>query len=177
MPPRPRWRRAWRSSGNCIVIVSFLGGATLEEVAVEGELADQGIDLAERERRRRMALEVAADDLVGAAAEIKRDGTGVVDGRGAMFAGERQQALEGRDAVVRRGDFNAAVEVDGAGAEGVVAKRGRGKRLEVRALLGEHRGDLPLRRAVDPGVGPPGLPVVEIGLRGRERLEAQALER
>src|SRR2546430_14189458 len=93
MPPRPRWRNAWRSSGSCIVIVSFLGGATLEEVAVEGELADQGIDLAERERRRRMALEVAADDLVGAGAEIKRDGTGVGDGRGAMFAGQRHQGL------------------------------------------------------------------------------------
>src|SRR2546426_8527709 len=64
MPPRPRWRSAWRSSGSCIVIVSFVWGATLEEIAVEGELADQGIDLAQRERRRRMALEVAAGKLV-----------------------------------------------------------------------------------------------------------------
>src|SRR2546428_8056005 len=78
MPPRPRWRSAWESSGSCIVIVSFVWGATLEEIAVEGELADQGIDLAQRERRRRMALEVAAGKLVRRA-EVERDGArGVV---------------------------------------------------------------------------------------------------
>src|SRR2546430_10383527 len=64
MPPSRRWRSAWRSSGSCIVIVSFVWGATLEEIAVEGELADQGIDLAQRERRRRMALEEAAGRVV-----------------------------------------------------------------------------------------------------------------
>src|SRR6058998_2313864 len=93
MPPSPRWRRAWRSSGSCIVIVSFLRGATLEEVAVEGELADQGIDLAQRERRRRMALEVPADKLVGRA-EVERDGARGVDRRRAVLAGERQQPLD-----------------------------------------------------------------------------------
>src|SRR3989442_5000550 len=93
MPPRPRWRRAWRSSGSCIVIVSFLGGATLEEVAVEGELADERIDLAERERRRRMALEVAADKLVGRG-EVERDGAGRGDRRRARLSGEGQQALD-----------------------------------------------------------------------------------
>src|SRR5213593_3435282 len=101
MPPRPRWRRAWWSSGSCIVIVSFLGSATLEEVAVEGELADQRIDLAQRERRRRVALEVAADDLVGATAEVEGDGAGVINGRGAVFAGERQEALDAPDGAQR----------------------------------------------------------------------------
>src|SRR2546428_4298732 len=93
MPPRPRWRSAWRSSGSCIVVVSFLRGATLEEVAVEGELADQGIDLAQRERRRRMALEVAADKLVGRAA-VERDGAGGVAGGGAVLAGGGQRPLD-----------------------------------------------------------------------------------
>src|SRR5258705_1521433 len=79
MPPRPRWRSARRSSGSCIVVVSFLRGATLEEIAVEGELADQGIDLAQRERRGGMALEVAADKLVGRAG-VERDGAGGGDG-------------------------------------------------------------------------------------------------
>src|SRR3989441_9013395 len=96
MPPRPRWRSAWRSSGSCIVVVSFLRGATLEEIAVEGELADQGIDLAQRERRRRMALEVAADKLVGRA-EIERDGARGVHRRPAVLACQGEQALGGPD--------------------------------------------------------------------------------
>src|SRR2546428_7274945 len=94
MPPRPRWRSAWRSSGSCIVIVSFLRGATLEEIAVEGELADQGIDLAQRERRGGMALEVAADKLVGRG-EVERDGAGGGDGGRARTAREPR---EGPDA-------------------------------------------------------------------------------
>ena len=50
----------------------------MEEIAVEGELADEGIDLAERERHRRMAFEIAPDELVGGA-EVERDGTRVLD--------------------------------------------------------------------------------------------------
>src|SRR5439155_237851 len=160
MPPRPRWRRAWRSSGSCIVVVSFLRGATLEEVAVEGELADQGIDLAQRERRRRMALEVAADKLVGRA-EVERDGAGGVDGGGAVRAGEGQQPLDA---------------AHGGGAESIVPKRGRRQRSEVRALLRKHRGDLALGRPVDARVGPARLPVIEVGLRVGEPLEAQPFE-
>src|SRR2546423_15619447 len=93
MPPRPRWRSARRSSGSCIVIVSFLGGATLEEVAVEGELADQGIDLAQRERRRRMALEVAAGQL-GGPAGARRAGPGRVRPRGPVRRGEGPQPTD-----------------------------------------------------------------------------------
>src|SRR5438876_1005654 len=94
MPLRPSWRSARRSSGSCIVIVSFLRGATLKEVAVQGELADERIDLAKREGRRRMALEVAADDLVAGAREVERDGAGPVDGRGPVRAGEGEEALD-----------------------------------------------------------------------------------
>src|SRR2546426_3644385 len=118
MPPRPRWRSARRSSGSCIVVVSFLRGATLEEVAVEGELADQGIDLAQREQCRRMALEVAADKLVGRA-EVERDGAGGVDGGGAVRAGEGQQPLDaahGPQRIVRMGAWwRAAPRADRSG--------------------------------------------------------------
>src|SRR6266436_9393930 len=100
MPPRPRWRSARRSSGSCIVVVSFLRGATLEEVAVEGELADQGIDLAQRERRGGMALEVAADKLVGRA-EVERDGAGGVDGGGAVPTREREESMNAPHAAQR----------------------------------------------------------------------------
>src|SRR5437016_1375031 len=260
MPPRPRWRSAWRSSGSCIVIVSFVWGATLEEIAVEGELANQGIDLAQRERRRRMALEVAAGKLVRWA-EVERDGARGVDRRRAVLAGERQQPLDaahgaqrivrmergrelphvrtdrrgpgeelqgrgqraprpvvgvlailpevlpfvltqerarvgiedahdarvpldgdvvaeaaGWDPVVRLGDFHAAVGVHGAGAEGVVPKRGRRQRPEVRALLRKHRRDLALGGPMDARVSPARLPVIEVDLRVSEPLEAQPLE-
>src|SRR5438094_10430119 len=130
MPPSPRWRSAWRSSGSCIVVVSFLRGATLEEVAVEGELADERIDLAERERRRRMALEVAADKLVGRA-EVERDGAGGVDRGRAVLAGEGQQPLNaahGAQRIVRmeRGGELPHVGTDRRGP-GEEAK-GRGQR-------------------------------------------------
>src|SRR6058998_3216657 len=104
MPPRPRWRRAWRSSGSCIVVVSFLRGATLEEVAVEGELADQGIDLAQRQRRGGMALEVAADKLVGRA-EGERDGAEGVGSvqRGGELPHERADGCDAGEGLESRG--------------------------------------------------------------------------
>ena len=83
----------------------------------------------------------------------------------------------GRRAVVRGLDFDAAIEMDRARAEAVIAKRLERQRPERRPLLGKHRGDLALGRAVDARVGPAILPAIEIGLRGLERLEAQALER
>src|SRR5947199_9306486 len=128
MPPRPRWRRAWRSSGSCIVVVSFLRGATLEEVAVEGELADQGIDLAQRERRRRMALEVAADKVVGRA-EVERDGAGGVDRGGAVRAGEGQQPLDAAHGAQRIVRMERGGELPHVGTD----RRGPGEALKVRA--------------------------------------------
>ena len=81
----------------------------------------------------------------------------------------------GRRAVVGGLDFDAAIEMDGALAEAVVAKRLERQRPQRGPLLGKHRGDLALRRAVDARVGPVRLPAIEIGLRRLERLEAQAL--
>jgi hypothetical protein len=62
-------------------------------------------------------------------------------------------------------------------AEAVIAKRLERQRPEGRPLLGKHSGDLALGRGVDARVGPPVLPAIEIGIRGRQRLEAQAFER
>ena len=45
----------------------------------------------------------------------------------------------------------------------------------MRLLLGKHRRDLPLGRAVDPGVGPALVPVVEVARRLFEALEARPL--
>ncbi len=79
-------------------------------------------------------------------------------------------------AVVRVVDLDAAVEMDGAGAERVVAKRRDGQRPPRGPLLGEHRRDLTLGGAVDARVGPARVPAIEVGLRRLERLEAQPLE-
>ena len=67
--------------------------------------------------------------------------------------------------------------MDRALAEAVVAKRFERQRPERRPLLGKHRGDLALRRAVDARVGPARFPAIEVRLRRLERLEAQALQR
>ena len=83
----------------------------------------------------------------------------------------------GRRAVVGGGDLDAAVEMHGAAAVFVVAERLERQRAEGRTLLGEHGGDLALRRAVDAGVGPALLPAVQVGLGGVELLEAEATER
>src|SRR5436190_2169685 len=167
MPLRPSWRSARRSSGSSIVVVSFGGGATLEQVAVEGELTDQRIDLPEREGRGRMAL---AQEGPGAQIED-------ADGARVPLDQELGPDAARRDAVVGLGDLDAAVEVHGAGAEGVVAEGRRRERAKMRTLLGKHRGDLALGRAVDARVGPAGIPVIEVGLGVLQALEAQALER
>ena len=83
----------------------------------------------------------------------------------------------GRRAVVRRLDFDAAIEMDGARAEAVVPKRLQRQRAQRRALLGKHHRDLALGRAVDARVGPARLPLIEIRLRGLEALEALPLQR
>ena len=67
--------------------------------------------------------------------------------------------------------------MDRALAKAVVAKRFERQRAERRPLVGKHRGDLTLRRAVDAGVGPVRLPPIEIRLRGFERLEAEPFQR
>ena len=69
---------------------------SLEEVAVEGELPDERIDLAERERHGRMAFEIAPDELVGGA-EVEREGTRVLDGGRAVGARQGEEPLDAPD--------------------------------------------------------------------------------
>src|ERR1044071_1427542 len=83
----------------------------------------------------------------------------------------------GRRVVVGAVDFNAAVEMHDALAVRVEAKRLDGQRQQVRLLLGKHRCDLPLRRAMDPRVGPSRIPFVEVALCVLDAFEAQPLER
>jgi hypothetical protein len=75
----------------------------------------------------------------------------------------------GRWGVVGILDFDAAVEMDRACAELVVAKRLHRQRQQGRPFLGEHGGHLALGRAVDAGISPALLPAIEIDL-GRVRV-------
>ncbi len=83
----------------------------------------------------------------------------------------------GRRPVVGGLDFDAAIEMHGAHAEAVIAKRLDRQRLQRGLLLGKHRGDLAFGRAVDARVRPVRFPAIEIGLRLRRALEAQPVER
>ena len=82
-----------------------------------------------------------------------------------------------RCGVVGRGDLDAAVEMHGALAVLVVAKRFERQSHERRALFGKHGGDLALGGAVDAGVSPAPLPAVQIRLGVVEALEAQTVQR
>ena len=83
----------------------------------------------------------------------------------------------GRNSVVGASDFDAAVDVYGALSEFVEAEWLEGQRQQRRLLLREHRRYLPPGRAVDAGVRPACLPVIEIVLRELDTLEALTLER
>jgi hypothetical protein len=76
-----------------------------------------------------------------------------------------------------RVDLDAAIEVDRAHAEAVVAERLERQRPECRPILGKHRRDLALGRAVNPCIGPARVPAIELRLRVLDRLEAHALQR
>ena len=80
-------------------------------------------------------------------------------------------------AVVRGLDFDAAIEMDGALAVPVIAKRFERERPERGLFLGKHRGDLSFRRAVDARVGPARFPAIQVRLRLLERLEAESSQR
>ena len=79
-------------------------------------------------------------------------------------------------AVVGRGDFDAAIQVHGAVAVLVVAKRFERQRAERLAFFSKHGGDLALGRSVDARIGPAPLPAVQIRLGFVEALEAQAAQ-
>ena len=61
MPERRSCRSARSSSTRFMRVSCF----AIDEIAVEGELPDERIDLAERQRHRRPAFEVAAQEAIG----------------------------------------------------------------------------------------------------------------
>jgi len=61
-----------------------------------GEVADEGIDLAEREGRRRVPLEVAPDEAVGGDLVLEGRDAGVVDRGGAVLLDEAEDSERAR---------------------------------------------------------------------------------
>src|SRR5262249_22951598 len=85
-------------------------GLARDDVAVMGELPDQRIDLAERERGGRLALQVATDEPVLRDAELQRGGTRVLDGDGPVFLDEGQDAEDPADPEFAIAAVNAVAE-------------------------------------------------------------------
>lgn len=75
-------------------------------------MADERIDLRERERDRRPPLEVLADEAIGGSADVEGHLRGVLDDGDAMLLGEREDAEELTHALC--GALRVDVTADGA---------------------------------------------------------------
>src|SRR3954469_2710035 len=82
MPPRRSCLRARSSSTR---FIGRLLGHAVDVVAVLGQLADQWIDLAQRQRRLGVAVEVPPHEAVGWDAHLQRGGAGVLDSDGTVL--------------------------------------------------------------------------------------------
>src|SRR5262249_56185405 len=78
--PESRSCRSARSSSTRVI-----ARLLCDEIAIEGEPPNEGIDLLERQRRRRPAFEIAAEEVIGWHAEIEGDLRGVFDDGRAVF--------------------------------------------------------------------------------------------
>ena len=72
-------------------------GFFVDEVAVESELADDGVHLAKRELRPCVPASGGRSGRVGRDAALQGGGAAVVGQRGAVLAGQRQHALNAAD--------------------------------------------------------------------------------
>ena len=70
----------------------------IDEIAIERELADERIDLAQGQRQRRTTVEIFPEEAVGRDTEVEGGLGGVVDDGGAMLARERKDAEDPADA-------------------------------------------------------------------------------
>src|SRR5437870_9601843 len=95
MPERRSWRRARSSSRASFGDLRV--GLAIDEIAVEGELPDQRIDLAERQPGG-LALAVAADEAVGRDATLERRRARGLDRRDAVALGEGEDPEDAADA-------------------------------------------------------------------------------
>src|SRR5206468_2436596 len=87
--------RSLRSAGSSsVTFMKRLLGSAIDEIAVVGELANQRVDLLERERQLWLALEVAFDEAVVREIEGERRRTRVLDARDPVALAQREHAEE-----------------------------------------------------------------------------------
>src|SRR2546426_8617292 len=112
-----------------------------DDVAVVGELADERVDLAQGERRRRVALEIAPDEAVVGDAELQGGRAAVLDDDGAVLLGEGEDAEDpahARFPVAAMDRF--AERADGrAGSGGAREERHRRRGRAVGLIVGVDR--------------------------------------
>lgn len=69
----------------------------VDEVAIEGELANERVHLPQRHGHWGAPLEIAAEEAVGGHAELQGGVRGVIHDGGAVLLRERQDALDAAD--------------------------------------------------------------------------------
>ena len=121
--------RSWRVSCSAV-----------DEIAVEGQLPNERVDLPQRQRRHGPAVEVALQEGLGGHAEFERGGGGVFDDSGTtVLPGEREDAEDASDA----GGAVVAADVVtdggtgplGGGEQGEGLRRGAGGPVRVRDAM------------------------------------------
>ncbi len=117
MPDRRSCRRARSSSRDSLGISC----RAIDEIAVEGELTNQGVDLAEGERHRRATFEIASEKTIRRHAELESRCGGIFDDRGAMLLRQCEHAEDATDSCLTL--VSLYVLADGA-HRGADAERG-----------------------------------------------------
>ena len=69
-------------------------GSLLDDIAIQRELTNQGIDLAQRQRRGSFMFEIAADERILVNLDGERGRAGIVDRCHTVFPGQRKNALD-----------------------------------------------------------------------------------
>src|SRR5688572_16511342 len=99
-----------------------------DDIAVERELADEGIDLPQAQRQLAISFQVTTDEAVGIDAAFQGQGAGIIYRSRAVLLGQREQtenaaygclslrAMQGlaQGSEVRPGDFGAAQQLLGS---------------------------------------------------------------
>ena len=82
--------------------------ATFDEIAIERELADEWIDLAQAQRQLRIAFQVAAYEAVFACARFQSQGASVIGGGHAVLLGQvREHAQDAAHRSLLRPGYDA----------------------------------------------------------------------